>query len=389
MSKLAILGGRPTRSKKTWKKNQYGERELKAVQRVIKSGKLSEFRGGKEVQKFEKEFAKYIGTKYTVATSSGTAALHASIAALSLEKGNEVLIPALTFVSTASVLLQERLKPVFVDVDDTFCLDPKDLEKKISKKAKAIIPVHLYGQPTNMNQIKKIAQSKRLYVIEDACQAHGAKFGKKKVGAIGDLGCFSFFQTKNMSCGEGGMITTSNKQLYLAARLKREHGSPADSKSWYSYSTLGYNYNMTEVQAAIGRVQLKRLDIFNKQRVINAKKYLDALSEFDFQCVKNKTGRYCVYHNFTLLLPGYLKGKRGFFVNALRAEGIPVGIAYPYPLYNTKLFQNLNIEGDCPKAEDVSSRLFNLPTDPTLDQSLIEDTRKAIIKVIDYLKRRK
>lgn len=387
MDKLAIHGGKPVRNKKKWKEPSLGAEELKAVNRVIKSGLLSKFRGGPEVKKFEQEFAKYIGTKYAIAASSGTTALHASFSALLLKEGSEVMVPALTFISTASVVLQEKLKPVFVDIDEAFCLDPQDLEKKITRKTKAIIPVHLYGHPANMPLIQKIARHYNLFVIEDACQAHGAAIENKRVGSFGDFGCFSFFQTKNMSCGEGGMITTSNKSLYRTTRLKREHGSPSDSPNWYSYSCLGYNYSMTELQAAIGREQLKKLDQFNRQRIINAQKYIKTLGGKGLSFIETCPKYVNVFHNLPVLLPFSLKAKRDFFVETLRAEGIPVGVAYPYPLYKTKLFKKIGIKANCSKAEGFSSRIFNLFTDPTIDPSLIEDTKKAIEKVLNYIKK--
>lgn len=386
MSELALLGGKPIRTKSKWKSSPFGIEELKAVRRVIESGLLSKFRGGPEVKKFEQEFASYIDTQYAIATTSGTTALHTALSVLSLKEGSEVIVPALTFVSTASVVLQERLKPVFVDVDKTFCLDPKDLEKKITKKTKAIIPAHIYGHPSNMALITKIARCGDLFIIEDACQAHGAAVGNKKVGSIGNFGCFSFFQTKNMSCGEGGMVTTSDKSLYKAARLKREHGSPLDSPSWYFYQTLGYNYNMTEFQAAVGREQLRKLDQFNRRRIINAKKYIKVLENKGLSFIETRPGYKNVFHNLPVLLPLSLRKKRDFFVEALQAEGIPVGVAYPCPLYKTRLFIKAGVEANCPRAEEVASRIFNLFTDPTIDPSLINDTQKAIEKIFTFLK---
>jgi len=379
MRRLAVFGGKPVRQKKCWQKNKYDRREEDAVIKVIRSGQLSEFRGGPQVRKFEKEYAEYTGTRYAIATTSGTASLHISIAALDLKKGTEVIVPALTFVSTASVVLQEDLVPVFADIDDTFCLDPGDLERKVTKKTKAIIPVHLYGHPANMVTIRNIANKHNLYIIEDAAQSHGAKIEAKKVGSFGDFGCFSFFQTKNLSTGEGGMITTSDKKLHERAKLKKEHGSPVNSATWYSYVVLGYNYNMTELQAAIGRVQLKKLDNMNKQRREIARRYQKSLNKFNFRWIGDERNSTNVYHNFTILIPAKYKHKRDFIAKALQKEGIPV------PLYKTKLFKKNRVVNNCPNSELVASRLINLFTNPALDLSLIDDTRKSFEKIFNHL----
>jgi len=383
MSKLAIFGGSPVRTKFSWQDNKYGKSEISAVLNVIKSGQISEFRGGPQVRDFEREYATYTDTRFAIATTSGTTALHAAISSLGLKKGNEVIVPAITFVSTASVLLQEQLKPIFADVDDTFCINPNDVEKKITKSTKAIIPVHLYGHPADMPSLKKLAKKYDLFLIEDAAQAHGAKIREKKVGSLGNIGCFSFFHTKNMSTGEGGMITTSDEKLYRKARLRREHGSPSNSPSWYSYKVLGYNYNMTEIQAAIGRVQLKKLDKMNKKRRVISDKYKNALKDMNFEWVKDKSNYYNVYHNFTILIPAKYRYKRDFIVDALHKEGIPVGIAYPSPLYRTDIFKRYT--SSCPKSEDITSRLINLFTNPTLDLSLIRDIKNAFEKIFNHL----
>lgn len=384
-SKLAIHGGKAVMEPPVLKYN-IGIDEANAVKNVInESGVLSSFRGGKYVKEFEDQFAKYIGTKYAIATTSGTTALHASLAALNLKKGSEVLVPAVTFVSTASVVLQEHLIPVFVDIDEYFCMQPDDLLRKITNKSKAIIPVHLYGQPADMNKINKIAKKYNLSIIEDACQSHGAKYSTKHTGNLADVGCFSFFQSKNMTCGEGGMITTSNEELYKSILLKREHGSPRGSSTWYGYNTLGFNYNMTELQAAVGLVQLKKLDLMNKARSYNAKLYEKYLSDCGILLPKANVNATHVWHNYTCLLPKELAKDRDFFVEALKREGIPVDIAYPTVLYKTNLFIDTFGDSICPNAEDYTSRLFTLFTDISIDEAIINNTRIAIKKILNYL----
>ena len=382
---LALHGGAPV-ARLTPMKYTIGKEESDAVRRLIDdTGILSSFRGGEKVREFEVAFAKYVGAKYAIATTSGTAALHASVAALNLSSTDEVIVPAMTFVSTASVVAQEGATVVFADVDKYYGLDPVDLEKKITEHTRAIIPVHLYGQPVNMKEISRIAKKHSLVVIEDACQSHGATLDGVKTGALGDVGCFSFFQSKNMTTGEGGMITTSSEELYEKMRLRREHGSPSDSKTWYDYRVLGFNYNMTEMQGAVGVVQLQKLDNMNAGRVRNAKEYDTSLKGLGLTVPAIRSGVTHVHHNYPVLLPKLLAPKRDFFVEALRAEGVPVDVAYPHPLYKSELFINLGVAGDCPKAEDYTSRLFNLFTDVSITTEVVADTVTAVKKVLSYI----
>jgi dTDP-4-amino-4,6-dideoxygalactose transaminase len=385
-NKLAFFGGKPIRVKRKLKSGKiFGKEEEKKVLKILKSGILSCFRGGPYVKEFEKKFAEFCGCKFGLATTSGTTALHTALAALNLKQGDEVIVPAFTFVSTASVIIQERLKPVFVDIDETFCIDSKDIERKITSKTKAIIPVHLFGNPADMPRIIEIAKKYSLFIIEDCAQAHGASIQGKRVGSFGDFGCFSFFQTKNMTCGEGGMVVTSNKNLYLKAKLKREHGSPEiTGGSWYNYQELGYNYNMTEIQAAIGTLQLKRLEKFNKKRIKNANLYRRLLCKQPLTFIKDRPNTLNVYHNFPMLLPKCLSSKRDVFVKAVRAEGVWIDVCYPKPLYKTPLFIKLGIRGKCPFTEDVASRIVNAFTDPTIPKDYIHDTCRAIIKCLNY-----
>ncbi len=388
MPKLAIDGGVPVFPQNTEivRRNKYSNKEIEAVARVIENGVLSSFRGGCEVKCFEREFASFINSKYALATTSGTTALHTAVASFGFSQNSEVLVPAVTFVSTASVVLQEGLTPVFVDIDENFCMDPKDLERKITKLSCAIIPVHLYGHPAQMQEINNIAKQNGLIVIEDACQSHGAVYHGIKTGALGDIGCFSFYETKNMSCGEGGMITCSNMEIFDRLCLVKEHGSPRTSKTWYSYERLGYNYNMTEVQAAIGRIQLQVLEKNNQARRDNVNIYRNILNGLDLELPNYSSEVVCVSHNLPILLPESLAENRNFIVDALRAEGVPIDIAYPQPLYKTTLFQKLKLYSYCPRAENVTARLFTLFTDNSIDEKIIELTAEAIKKVVSYLK---
>ena len=236
------------------------DEEIEAVTEVLKSGMLAQ---GPKVDEFEKKFAEYSEAKYGIATSSGTTALHTALVAAGVERGDEVITTPFTFAATSNSILYSDATPVYADIDPkTFNLNPEKIEEKITDKTKAIVPVHLYGQPADMDPILEIAEKHDLKVIEDAAQAHGSTYKGKKIGSIGDLGCFSFYPTKNMTTGEGGMVTTNDDDLAEKSAMIRAHG---ESKR-YEQSLLGYNYRMTDIAASIGIVQLKSIDKFNEKR---------------------------------------------------------------------------------------------------------------------------
>lgn len=309
------------------------EEEQEEVRKVIESQKLS-LLVGNVVENFEKEFAKYIGVKHAIGVNSGTAALHVSIAALDIGTGDEVIVPPFTFIATASSVLHNNAIPVFADIDDkTYNLDPKSVKEKITDKTKAIIPVHLAGISADMDPILEIARDNNLRVVEDACQAHGAKYKGKKVGSLGDLGTFSFYPSKNITTGEGGMITTNDDKLAQQCRLIRHHGE----SSWYVYDRLGWNYRMGEMEGAIGRVQLRKIDSYIKIRNDNAKYLSNAISN-----VKGITPPF---------VPEYCEPAFNYWIGRIKPEIIGLNkqqfvekfpkskVLYPKPLYETKLFQ--------------------------------------------------
>jgi perosamine synthetase len=383
-SKLALHGGQPTMAM-PHRKSTIGQEERIRVLKVIENGTLSGFRGGEQVRQFERAFANFVGAKYALATTSGTTALHTCVAALNLQPDDEVLVPAVTFVSTASVVMQEKAKVVFVDIDENYCIEIDDLKSKITEHTRAIIPVHLYGRAANMDAIMGLAQEHNLTVIEDACQAHGALYEGHRSGNLGTAGCFSFFETKNMTCGEGGMITTSDEAYYEQLCLRREHGSQRGVGTWYNYEVLGYNYNMTELQGAIGQAQLQKLDIMNQARIDNAKHYGMELKGLGLTLPTAAYDGSNVYHNYPILLPDELATRRAFFVDAVRAEGVPIDIAYPCTLYQTELFKKAGVDGNCPRAEGITSRLFTLFTDAAIDEEVIANTAVAIKKVLRHM----
>lgn len=383
--KLAIYGGKPVFPKKITIRPQIGKEELAAATKVIKEGFLSSSRKGFFVRQFENKFAEVFGVKYAVSTSSGTAALHAAVCALGIRKGDEVLVPALTFVSSASAILQEDANPVFVDIDPkTFNMDIEDLKKKITKKTKAIVAVHLYGNPANIREIIKIAKKYKLKVIEDCCQAHGAKCGEKFVGTFADLACFSFQQSKNIVCGEGGMIITNNRRLYENCCSVVDHGLVNGELKNYDYDRIGYNYHITEIQSAIGIEQLKKMKKMNNKRRINADLYKKHLANTGLIFQKELKNSQGAFYCLTVLLPKKLKSKRDWFVDAVRAENAEIYKLYPLALTQTKLFKKLNQKYFCRTAEDISQRLFNLPVGPTLSKEYIKKTSEVIKKVLDH-----
>lgn len=237
--------------------------ELTYVIDCINSGWISS--RGQYIKRFEDRFAKYCKAKYATSVSNGTVALHLALAAAGIKEGDEVIIPNLTFIATANAVRYCNATPVFVDVDnDDLCIDTKEIKKKITKKTKAIIPVHLYGKPCDMDEINKIARKHNLVVIEDCAEALGAEYKGKKVGCLGDIGCFSFYANKIITTGEGGMCTTNNKKLYEKMVLLKNHGMSEKKRYWHP--EVGFNYRLTNTQAAIGLAQMERIDSFIKKR---------------------------------------------------------------------------------------------------------------------------
>lgn len=382
------------------------EKEIEAVVEVLKSKRLTQISGNK-VREFERKFADYLGVKYAVAVNSGTAALHVSLASLDLGPGNEVIVPPFTFIATATSVLHQNAIPIFVDINPkTYCIDPEAVRGAITKKTKAIIPVHLFGHPADMEPLMEIAEKNDLYIIEDACQAHGATYKGKKVGSLGQFGCFSFFESKNMMCGEGGMITTNNQELAEKCRLIRHHGEP----SWYKYIRLGYNYRMTEIQAALGIVQLKKLNLMNERRIKYAKYYNRHLKDLPGIKIPHVTEEVKhVYHLYApLILPEELEITKQQFLEKLNEKGTITKLIYPEPLYKSPLFQELKGYGPrkcpftCPYynknisydlnlsvVEDICNRVIGLPNFPSLEMKSIEKIVKRLKKVIGDLQREK
>jgi len=348
---------------------QIGKEEIKAVRAVLKSGMLAQ---GPKVKEFEEKFAKFIGVKFAIATSSGTTALEVALRALGIGPGDEVITTPFTFIASANAILYTGARPVFVDIDEkTFNLDPEKIEKAITKKTKAILPVHLYGNPCEMTKIMAIARKHKLAVIEDACQAHGAEWGGKKVGSFG-TGTFSFYPTKNMATGEGGMITTNSREIAEKANLIRAHGS----KIKYYHDVLGYNYRMTDIEAAIGIEQLKKLNKFNNLRIKNAEFLNKNLAKIPGIIVPAKTDRgKHVYHQYTIRITPEFPFPRDEVVAKLTQAGIGTAIFYPLPINAQKVYKDLGYnaaashhKSDTPVAAKISKEVLSLPVHPGLKE---------------------
>ena len=334
-----------------------GEEEERLVIEVLKSGHLAQ---GQKVEEFEKKFADYIGVKYAIATNSGTSALHTALLANGIGQNDEVITTAFTFIASVNSIAYCRAKPVFADIEEgTFNIDASLIESKITNKTKAIMPVHLYGNPCNMDAIKDIADKNNLLIIEDACQAHGASYNGKKVGSFG-TGCFSFYPSKNITTGEGGIITTDNANAAEKCRLLRNHGS----KVRYYHELIGYNYRMTDLAAAIGIAQLKKLDSFNKKRKENADYLTKSLSKIPWIITpKIKNGCVHAFHQYTIRIVGK---KRDDVAKFLEQKGIQASVYYPVPATLQKIYENIKVK--LPVSEKLAKEVLSIPVHPALSK---------------------
>ncbi|MFV2041204.1 MAG: DegT/DnrJ/EryC1/StrS family aminotransferase, partial [Candidatus Hydrothermarchaeales archaeon] len=298
-----------------------GEEEKQAVQAVLSSGVIAQ---GPRVKEFEGEFSKYCDASYGVAASSGTTALHLALLACGVKPGDEVITTPFSFIATANSILYCRAKPVFADIDpETFNIGPDEIEAHITDKTRAVLVVHLYGQPCEMDSLTRICGDNDIRLIEDACQAHGAECKGRKAGSLGDCAVFSFYPTKNMTTGEGGMLTTDDSEIADRARLLREHGS----KVRYHHDVLGYNYRMTDIAAAIGLEQLKKLDSFNTARKGNAERLTEALKGvegIEAPIVRGDVKH--VFHQYTIRVTSDFHRTRDEVVQRLKESGIGTGI---------------------------------------------------------------
>lgn len=366
-------------------KKQYETIKEESDKKVLEILSSAQYIMGENVKEFEKEISEYLGVKHSISVGNGTDALVIALKALGIGEGDEVITTPYTFFATAESISLVGATPIFVDVDlNTYNIDPAKIEEKITDKTKAIMPVHIFGQPCDMDPINEIAKKHNLKVIEDACQAIGSEYRGQMLGNVSDIACFSFFPTKNLGCaGDGGMIVTNDDNLATICRALRTHGSGADGHKAYNiihnideeatedkgtdntvYNPLKYynyligqNSRLDELQAAILRIKLRELDKWNNKRRENAKFYNEELKDTELVTpFEDENGKH-VYHLYILQ-----SEKRTELVNYLKENGIATGVYYPVPLHLQKAYKDLGYkERDLPNAEYLSNRTFAIP----------------------------
>ncbi|HEY7738667.1 MAG TPA: DegT/DnrJ/EryC1/StrS family aminotransferase [Candidatus Limnocylindria bacterium] len=351
---------------------QIGPEEQALVAETLASGSLAQ---GPRVRELEERFAALVGVPHAVATSSGTTALHLALLAAGVGPGDEVITAPFTFIASGTSILYTGARPVFVDVDPrSFMVDPDRIEAAITPRTKAIMPVSLYGQPADLPAIEAIAERRGVALIEDAAQTHGASIDGRQSGSFGQ-GVFSFYPTKNMTTGEGGMITTADGALSDWARLRREHGM----KVRYHHDVLGYNFRMTDIHAAIGLAQLTKLPAFNARRIAIASRYHAELRGVVTPWIR--PGTVHVFHQYTLRVL-----KRDAFVDQLRELGVGTGVYYPIPVHRQKPFLELGYgDQSFPVSEQLCEEVVSIPVHPGLSDADVDAVIEAVNTVADAL----
>jgi dTDP-4-amino-4,6-dideoxygalactose transaminase len=359
-----------------------GKEEIDAATEVLKSGILTEKSGmGPRVLEFEKEFAHYVGAKHAVALNSGTAALHSAVVIAGVKAGDEVIIPSFTFHATAEVVLMAGGEPVFADIDPTtYTITAETVEAVMTRNTKVIMPVHLYGLPADLDPLKKLARDRGVTLIEDAAQAHGAEYNGSKIGSIGDMSCFSMYAGKNMTTGEGGMVTTNDDDYSERLRMIRSHGEQRP----YWPITVGNNYRMTELLAAVGTAQLKKLPSFLEKRRKNAEFLGEKLGVLGKVVPpKEPEGRKSAWYLYTLRLHGANAGKRNKVIEKLRSRNIEAAVYYESPLHLLPLYrERTTSRRPLPETEKACRQVFSVPVHPRLAEAelnYIFDTLKRVL----------
>jgi len=354
-----------------------GEKEIEYVTDAVKSGWVSSL--GKYIDMFEEKFATYCGTKYAIATSNGTTALHLALVSLGITSEDEVIIPDLTFVATGSAVKYIGAKVVTVDIDEnTLCISSDAIKKAITSKTKAIIPVHLYGHPANMNEINKIAKEYNLFVIEDAAEAHGAEVNGKRVGGLSDAGVFSFYGNKIITSGEGGMITTNDQNLYEKMRYLRDHAMSKEKRYWHT--EVGFNYRMTNLQAALGVAQFERIDELLAKKKEIFEWYQEGLKgiKLNYQASWAKN----VYWMVCVEIDGYTESQRDELIKKLKDKNID-SRPYFYPVSDMPMYETANTL----ITHKVYQRGLNLPSYFEITKDQVDYICKIIkkeIKICSY-----
>lgn len=393
--KLAIDGGERVRTKPFPPWPSFVAEDGAAVAEALRSGQLTQLTGG-YVKDFESQFGYWHGADYCIATSSGTTAIHTALIALGIGPGDDVIVPAHTFIASATPVMHQRAVPVFADVDDsTFCIDPESVRERLTERTKAIVAVHLNGHPADLDPLLQIASERGIPLIEDAAQALGALYKNQVAGMIGTAGCFSFWEDKIITTGgEGGAILCKDEALAERMRRIRHHGEgPIEGAQTggrpperaYYHLDLGYNYRMTSMQAAAGTGQLRKLEEYLRARRRNAAYLSERLGILD-HIEPPFVAEYAEHSYYKYICR--LDPKSGIditkFVAAVAAEGLPVSRRYPTPLPQQPVFRELNAP-PCPIAERLGGELFTLLVHPTAEPSDMDDYAMAIAKVLDAL----
>lgn len=411
----AVEGGTPVRTKPYPPWPHFWEEEKRAVTEVLNSGKVNYWTGFRGME-YQEQFAEYCGVRHAVAVNSGTSALHVALAAAEVGPGDEVIVPSYTFIATAMAVLHQNAVPVFADVDArTYNLDPESAEAEITERTRAIIPVHLHGHPADMDAFRALAEKHSLIIIEDAAQAHGAEYGGRKAGSLGDIAAFSMCQDKIFTTGgEGGMVTTDDAGFAEAARTFKDHGyweeehrTLLEMEALYPYihHRLGFNYRMTEMQAVVGVVALKRLDEWVEKRRANAHfltKHLSQHSEIE-PPYEAPDCRHAFYKYAFRVRTERLNVSRDDFVKALSAEGIPCHAGVPPENQLEEVFTQCRGYGrttcpftcpwnareidygkvDTPVAREIGARTVWLLVHPTVEESDLRDAVDAVDKLLE------
>lgn len=396
MGKLAIMGGKPIRDTYlSYGKQTVDESDIQAVVEVLKSDYLTT---GPFVKEFENKVANYVGAKYAVAVSNGTAALHMACFAAGIKEGDEVIVSPMTFAASANAVLYCGGTPVFADIDPvTYNIDPDRIEEKITDRTKAIIPVDFSGQSVDMDKIKEIADKHGLIIIEDAAHALGSEYKGRKVGSQADMVEFSFHPVKPITTAEGGIVTTNSEDLYKKMMIFRTHGITRDQELlnenhgpwYYEQQHLGYNYRLTDVQSALGTSQMSKIDDFITRRREIVRQYNEAFKDLKeivtpFEAVFSNSG----WHIYVIKVkPELLTVTRKEIFEALQAENIGVNVHY-LPVYLHPYYRDLGYaKGICPNAEELYENMITLPLFPSMSNEDVNDVVVAVKKVIDYYRK--
>jgi perosamine synthetase len=360
---------------------QIGEEEVQAVVKVLRSGMLTSGLGmGPMVSRFETDYARFFDSKHAVAVNTGTAALHAALMAVGVRQGDEVILPSFTFVATAEAVVLSGAKPVFADIDpDTYNLSPEAAEKLITKKTKAILPVDLYGFSADMICFREIADQHSLALVEDAAQAHGTTCACKPAGAISDAACWSLYASKNMTTGEGGVVTTNSDEIAETLRMIRTHGE----KAKYASLMLGTNYRMSEMQAAIGVAQLQKLPSFITKRRENAQR-LTKLLEGCKRLVLPSETKEChhSWYLYTVCLENGTEAERNKIITELKGKGIGAEVYYINPVHTMPYYRENFKTEKLPQTEKAAKQVFSLPIHPGVSGEQIDYIGGTLLSLI-------